>query len=202
MKENYHDLLQQKTCAEIPKIVLEKMHQYKVISASNGRLTLDADKEDLDAPCLYSWWVLKNSRLYEKLENLEFAKNLLSKTIPCTIEGKEYCALYFGKSKNGWNRIVNRHLGGDINKSTLRRTLFAISKNLLHEQSVNEKYINNLFVDTYFTCLLLHKEETEYLVCIESLCIALGSYPLNIEGNPAITQDWRVPLEEARKKIK
>ena len=35
------------------------------------------------------------------------------------------------------------------------------------------------------------QNEGELVECIESICIALGKYPLNIDGNPAIGQKWQ-----------
>ena len=43
-------------------------------------------------------------------------------------------------------------------------------------------------------------KDEEYLIeCIEGICIALGSYPLNIDGNPSISENWREHILESRK---
>ena len=70
----------------------------------------------------------------------------------CDFEGTTYYALYFGKSKNGTNRITNNHLNGTIRTSTLRRTLYGLCK----EKNVkNENDIDKLFdaVKSNYNCL-------------------------------------------------
>ena len=48
------------------------------------------------------------------------------------------------------------------------------------------------------------EKDKEYLACLEAICIALGNYPINIEGNPflATHKDWEDLLTEGRKSIK
>ena len=43
---------------------------------------------------------------------------------------------------------------------------------------------------------------TDFIVCIESICVALGAYPLNIEGNPAYKSEWKATLMSLRHNCK
>ena len=45
----------------------------------------------------------------------------------------------------------------------------------------------------------LFDEEGKLVECVESICIALGKYPLNVDGNPAISDNWRKYVMDKRK---
>ena len=61
-----------------------------------------------------------------------------------------------------------------------------------------EDEISDILRNCYFEWVSFADED--YLVeCVEGICIALGEYPLNIEGNPAISERWRNVLMNKRK---
>jgi hypothetical protein len=43
------------------------------------------------------------------------------------------------------------------------------------------------------------KDKKELVKCIESMCLVSGKYPLNIDGNTSINNDWREYLLQCRK---
>ena len=62
--------------------------------------------------------------------------------------------------------------------------------------------IEQYFPNTYFEWFAFNKEEEDFIVCIESICVALGAYPLNIEGNPAYKSEWKATLMSLRHNCK
>ena len=41
-------------------------------------------------------------------------------------------------------------------------------------------------------------DEGEIVECLEGLCIAIGKYPLNVDGNPNIDESWRKEIMSIR----
>lgn len=186
--------------------ILNRMKLSKVIMpelnmSERVQLTLDnfeEVKKGLRNPCLYRWCVPCNSEVAKKLFALKF-------DLPKTeiIGGEECYVLYFGKSVKGERRILKQHLQGTMRTSTLRRTLYGIMSPGVAYQEYKEKEIDILLAGTYFQWLPFEGEKAEeYVVVFESICIALGTYVLNIEGNTAINEEWRKQLLDARKTSK
>ena len=70
-------------------------------------------------------------------------------------------------------------------------------------QEVKEKEIDCLLAGTFFQWLPFEGEKaTELIVPLEAICIALGNYPLNIDGNCAVTKDWLEHLKTLRQTSK
>ena len=61
-----------------------------------------------------------------------------------------------------------------------------------------EEEITRMLQECYYEWIPF-KNEGKLVECVESICIALGKYPLNVDGNPAISDRWRDYLLEKRK---
>ena len=150
-------------------------------------------------PILYRWWfpakfAKRLVTVYQQEKHNH--EDVLTNIDKHKINGKEYYALYFGKSNNGWHRY-NQHASKNVFSSTLRRTIYGLC--------VGDEYLE---VDELKVTKILNKcycewvdfaEEGNMIECIEGICIALGNYPLNIEGNPFISDEWRKYIMTKRK---
>ena len=157
----------------------------KILSQMRGGIVRHLDKKSIaEGPVLYRWWFPEDfvDALIDKFKNFE--KSDLERK---EINGDNYYALYFGKSKDGRKRF-NQHTSNNIDKSTLRRTIHAIIS------TPSEEKVTEILCKCYFEWVELDNESL--LECLETMCIVSGKYPLNIEGNP-YSQDW---IEKARKK--
>ncbi len=115
---------------------------------------------------------------------------------------KEYCALYIGKSKNGRNRFTE-HIHGQIRLSTLRKTIAAIL--LLMKQEVTKESISKVLSKCYFEWIELknnYTDDYELMDCLEMMAITIGHYPLNMEGNTSISEEWKKAIMDQRKELK
>ena len=193
-------------CTCIAQKVLSGMKPYEVASTSKIPVP--------HKPILYRWWFPEDSKVLDVLReyNQTESVNLLDQVetrvidnkrdgkidnkIDNKIESKTYYALYFGKSSNGYRRYC-QHTTGNIHLSTLRQTLYGLCVGQQYDIA-KEQDVSNILKDCYFEWLNLDKEG-ELVECIESICIALGHYPLNLDGNPAISDQWRRYVTEKRK---
>lgn len=188
-------------CTCIVQKVLSDMQLYKVDSSTKIPIP--------HKPILYRWWfpegskdskdskdskskVLDVLREYNQAESV----NLLDQVETRIIEGRTYYALYFGKSSNGYRRYC-QHTTGNIHLSTLRQTLYGLCVGQQYDIA-QEHVVSKILKDCYFEWLTFDKEG-ELVECIESICIALGHYPLNVDGNPAISDQWRKHVMAKRK---
>ena len=160
-------------------------------------------------PILYRWWFREDSEpmlaiqkyLDSHPEDIQM-KQLFSQLEERKFDGKKkkYYVLYFGKSNNGYRRYI-QHSTGNVHISTLRRTLYGLcltengEKQYLKER---EEEITRMLQECYYEWIPFD-EEGKLVECVESICIALGKYPLNVDGNPAISEQWRDYLLEKRK---
>lgn len=158
---------------------------------------------------LYRWWFPEETEdplkpsVWQKLK--EYSQDgsdynadlqeLLKNVEQCTIDGKKYRALYFGKSHKGSSRY-RQHTKGDVGSSTVRHNVYGVYINAKYN-AANEPIISEILSQCYCEWVDLSNEE-QWVECFEELCIALGYYPLNIEGNPVIGQ-WCQKLLECRK---
>ena len=195
----YKDLILQH-CAEIVKQVLEGMdkNSFRVVTKP-----ILVPKE----PVLYRWWFYSESEVVKLLrawkskdskEPINLLEGVLSEKFP---DGKTYYALYFGKSNKGYRRYI-QHSTGNIHTSTLRRTIHSLLTDEEYNKPIHEKQIDEILKDCYFEWAVIDKEEESLVECIEAICIVHGTYPLNIDGNPAINEDWRKYMMEERGKVK
>lgn len=162
----------------------------KILSKMRGGIVSEIVKKSIaNRPVLYRWWFPEDfvDALIDKFKNLE--KSDLERK---EINGDNYYALYFGKSKNGRKRF-NQHTSKNIDKSTLRRTIHAIIS------TPSEEKVTEILCKCYFEWGEVDNESL--LECLEAMCIVSGKYPLNIEGNPSITDDWRKTILDSRKNI-
>ena len=195
----YKELILQH-CAEIVKQVLEGMekNRFRV-----GTKPILVPKE----PVLYRWWFYSESEVVKLLrawkskdskEPINLLEGVLSEKFP---DGKTYYALYFGKSNKGYRRYI-QHSTGNIHTSTLRRTIHSLLTDEEYNKPIHEKQIDEILKDCYFEWAVIDKEEENLVECIEAICIVHGTYPLNIDGNPAIDEDWRKYMMNERGKVK
>lgn len=195
----YYDLILQH-CTEIVKQVLEGMekNRFRV-----GTKPILVPKD----PILYRWWFPANSEVVTILsewkgkdskEPINLLDGVLTKKFP---DGKTYYALYFGKSNNGYRRFM-QHSKGNLHTSTLRRTIHSLLTDEKYNKPIREQQIDEILQDCYFEWAVIEKEEESLVECIEAICIVHGTYPLNIDGNPAINQTWREHMMHERGKVK
>ena len=182
-----------------------------VVKKGNGKgVELEKMHTPTSNPILYRWLVKEEALgkmntlqdAYQKTHSTDI--DLSVRFSQCKVErGNEtYYALYFGKSKDGTSRITHRHLGSAMRTSTLRRSLCGLF--VPNNVSDKEVEVDRLLEGSYFEWLELASTDKEYLVCLEAICIALGKYPLNIDGNPFLAEhpDWEKLLKESRKELK
>ena len=196
----YKDLILQH-CAEIVNQVLEGMekNRFRV-----GTKPILVPKE----PILYRWWFPANSEVVTMLsewkgKDSKTPINLLDGVLATDTfpDGKIYYALYFGKSNNGYRRFI-QHSKGNIHTSTLRRIIHSLLTDEEYNKPIHEKQIDEILKDCYFEWAVIDKEEESLVECIEAICIVHGTYPLNIDGNPAINETWREHMMNERGKVK
>lgn len=161
-------------------------------------------------PILYRWWFAEDSKpmialkkyLDEHPTDVEM-QQLFSQLEERKFEGKKqkYYALYFGKSNNGYRRYI-QHSTGNVHTSTLRHTLYGLclteNGESLYSKQLDKEEITRILRECYFECLPFN-EEGKLVECVEGICIALGKYPLNVDGNPAISDQWREYVMDKRK---
>lgn len=161
-------------------------------------------------PILYRWWFREDSEpmlaiqkyLDSHPEDIQM-KKLFSQLEERKFDGKKkkYYALYFGKSNNGYRRYI-QHTTGNVHTSTIRHTLYGLcltnNEESQYSKQLDKEEITRILRECYFEWLPFN-EEGKLVECIESICIALGKYPLNVDGNPAISNQWRDYLLEKRK---
>ena len=192
----YKELILQH-CAEIVKQVLDNTKRYKV---GSGKIPVPKE------PILYRWWfhseseVVKLLRAWKSKDSKE-PINLLDGVLTREIEGKTYYALYFGKSNKGYRRYI-QHSTGNIHTSTLRRTIHSLLTDEEYNKPIHEPQIDEILKGCYFEWAVIDKEEENLVECIEAICIVHGTYPLNIDGNPAINSKWREHMMHERGKVK
>lgn len=194
----YKDLILQH-CAGIVEKVLEGMekNRFRV-----GTKPILVPKE----PILYRWWFPANSEVVTMLsewisKDSRESINLLEGVLTREIERKTYYALYFGKSNKGYRRYI-QHSTGNVHTSTLRRTIHSLLTDEEYNKPIHEKQIDEILKDCYFEWAVIDKEEESLVECIEAICIVHGTYPLNIDGNPAIDEKWREYMLKERGKVK
>ena len=141
---------------------------------------------------LYRWWFPSDSPIMTRIQNY-FGENYVENELKHIIIGqKKYYALYFGKTTNGRSRF-RQHTEGPLDKSTLRRTIRAILK-------CQEEDINDILSPCYYEWMEFINDP-ELIDCFEMMAIAIGNYPLNMEGNHAAGKDWIKKLKNQRQKL-
>ena len=194
--KSYRQLLAEQ-CTSIVQQVLEDMEKNRF---HVGTKPIPVPK----SPILYRWWFPEESAVRDVLTQYSHSDaemaTLLQHVETREIENKTYYALYFGKSNNGYHRY-SQHSTGNVHISTLRRTLYGLcltengEKQYIKER---EEEITRMLQECYYEWISFD-EEGKLVECVESICIALGKYPLNVDGNPAISNNWRDYLLEKRK---
>ena len=162
-----------------------------------------------EVPYIYRWWFPADSLpmqfLNQYISNYPEDIDMLyvSKCLKRQKFGEdEYCALYIGKSKNGRNRFTE-HIHGPLRLSTLRKTIAAIL--LLMKQEVTKESISKVLSKCYFEWIELknnYTDDYELMDCLEMMAITIGHYPLNMEGNTSISEEWKKAIMDQRKELK
>ena len=155
---------------------------------------------------LYRWWFPEDSPVVAYLENylaqhtedidMHYVYARLKRQ---ELNNKTYYALYFGKSTNGRKRF-GQHMRGSVKQSTLRETLCAIQE--LNGNPCAEEEINNILNECYYEWMEFMPEDHELIDSFEMMAIAIGYYPLNLEGNSSISKPWKTAIMDKRKKNK
>ncbi len=181
-------------CSDITKMVSDNMslHLFSVSDADNTSVPKE--------PILYRWWFPSDSPVMNVLNsfcnNDADLRNLMNLVGKRQINGKYYYALYFGKSNNGFTRFC-QHTKRTVEQSTLRQTIYGLCVGNEYDNA-KEEMVSDILRQCYYEWTNL-PGEGELVECIESICIALGNYPLNLDGNPALSKQWRKYVMEKRK---
>ena len=185
----YKELILQ-NCAGIVNKVLTGMQKYKL---GTGKIPV------AQSPILYRWWFPETSKVVKILREWK-GSDLLAGVQTREFEGTTYYALYFGKSNNGYRRFC-QHSTGNVHTSTLRRTIHSLLTDDMYDKKTHEPEITDLLRECYFEWTVIGKEDENLVECIEAICIVHGTYPLNIDGNPAIDEKWREYIMAERGKV-
>lgn len=159
-----------------------------------------------DEYLLYRWWFPHNSLVMDYLRDYIaqnpddiVMKSVFARLKTKVINNQTYYALYLGKSIHGRTRFKN-HIVGPMKSSTLRRTIYALlTKN--HPLQVNEDCISEILSKCYYEWMEL-SDDHELLDAFEMMAISLGYYPLNMEGNTSISEEWKKSIVDRRKELK
>lgn len=176
-------------------MTIDKHYIFSVASLfEDNKLTKDAPK---GIPILYRWWFPEDSEVFNVLREYISSNPkdydmsyLYSKLKRQEIGEKQYYALYLGKSINGQHRFKN-HIKGPMSSSTLRRTVSALL------QTKDEVKISSVLSSCYYEWVEF-SQDSELIDSVELMAISLGYYPLNLDGNHAISQLWKTSLTEKR----
>lgn len=191
-KKSYRQLLEEQ-CSGIAQKVSENMlpNRFHVGSTKPSVVPHEA--------ILYRWWFPEKSPVMDAIR--DFAKKdkelaaLLKQVEACEIEGKTYYALYFGMSSNGRHRY-SQHTMGNVHTSTIRHTVYGLCISDVYDKAREE--VSKMLNYCYYEWMSF-ADEPLLVECVESICIALGKYPLNVDGNPAISDKWREYIMDKRK---
>ena len=159
-----------------------------------------------DEYLLYRWWFPHNSLVMDYLRDYIaqnpddiVMKSVFARLKTKVINNQTYYALYLGKSIHGRTRFRN-HIVGPMKSSTLRRTIYALLiKN--HPLPANEDFISKILNQCYYEWMEL-SDDHELLDAFEMMAIAIGCYPLNMEGNTSISEEWKKSIVDRRKELK
>lgn len=200
------ELLRTKSGGDIVQQIWGNMKLFSVEAMKNKKNPIPAK------PVLYRWWFPEDSKVCDAIR--KHSEGILEQAEKRTIDGKLYYALYFGKSNKG-SRRYNQHTSGTVGNSTIRHTVYGLLFPGQKYDPHKEPKINDIVRQCYCEwvaiddadCAECAKEPEEskganWIGCLESMCIALGKYPLNVDGNPAISKDWRKHLIKVRKDSK
>ena len=190
---SYKQLLTEQ-CSNIVRHVLNEMqtNRFLVGSAKPSVVPHEA--------ILYRWWFPENSPVMGLLAG--FARkdkdlaDLLKQVETCKIGGRTYYALYFGKSNNGRHRY-SQHTIGNVHISTIRHTVYGLCIGEKYDKA-KEEQVSEILNQCYYEWFEF-EDERNLVDCIEGICIATGNYPLNMEGNPNISEEWRKYVMAKRK---
>ena len=177
---------------------------YAVLDLYNGNsLRTDILSEEY---FLYRWWFPSDSPIVAYLEDYiaKHPKDIDMKYVYARLKKKQigdtiYYALYFGKSTNGRNRF-GQHTRGPIKKSTLRETLRAVLS--LKGETCTEERISGELQKCYYEWMEFLEDDRELIDSFEMMAIAIGYYPLNMEGNNSISEEWKKAIMDKRKELK
>lgn len=150
-------------------------------------------------PILYRWWFpakFAKSLVSAYQQEMHDNEDVLANVEKRKIKGMEYYALYFGKSNNGWRRY-NQHASKNVYSSTLRQTIYGLCIGNEYVEA-NELQVTKI-LNTCYCEWIDFSNEGNLIECIEGICIVLGNYPFNIEGNPSICDKWRKYIKNKRK---
>lgn len=179
-------------------------HLYRVTDLYHAtkRLRTDILSEEY---FLYRWWFPEDSPIMDYLRDYTAKhpedfdmKYVLDKLKKKVLDSTTYYALYLGKSTNGRKRFAD-HTRGDVKQSSLRKTLHAILS--LAGESCNEKDISNVLRQCYYEWMEFFEEDHNLLDSFEMMAIVIGHYPLNLDGNPSISEGWKSAIENMRKEL-
>lgn len=194
-------LLSTKSGGEIVQKILDNMQSHlfyvgDTMPDENGKVKIKENPIPAK-PVLYRWWFPEDSKVCDAIR--KHSEGILEQAEKRTIDGKLYYALYFGKSNNGARRY-NQHTNGTVGNSTIRHTVYGLLFPGQQYDPSKEPEISDILRQCYCEWVAIDGAEgANWIGCLESMCIALGNYPLNVDGNPAISEDWRKVLLDGRK---
>lgn len=174
-----------------------KMHN--IISGAHLRQLMSSRPFVLvdSCPGVYRWWFPKKEK--DKILGLVAGRRIANQfnLLERKIGNKKYYALYFGESGN-LNKRINDHVTGPFAKSTFRRTLRAIlaqGSSACCDSEIVDSCIDTCYWEWDYT---ISKQVAEKIEKGE-LCQQDYAYPLNIQGNYTVSQEWLANLKRLEK---
>ena len=148
---------------------------------------------------LYRWWFPDDSPIMAFVRNNFHEDCINNKLKQISLNNQTYYALYFGKTTNGRNRF-RQHTEGPIKDSTLRETIRAILA-LQGGGKCSEDAISEILRPCYFEWMELVMD-ANLTDCVEAMAITVGNYPLNIDGNLSVCNEWKKMIMDKRHELK
>lgn len=182
---------------------IKPMGKYCICAASELYKDHKLSQELAEEYYLYRWWFPSSSPIVIFLKEYveqhpedEEMRHLHCHLKQCKIAGTIYSALYFGKSTNGRERF-KKHIKGPMKNSTLRRTIYSLLAHMPTEQQTEER-ISEILGECYYEWIELPNDH-ELMGPFETMAIALGGYPLNLDGNHHLSSGWKNKIVQERK---
>ncbi len=174
-----------------------KMHN--IISVTHLRQLMNSRPFVLvdSSPGVYRWWFPKKEK--DRILGLIGGKAIASQLnlLERKIGNKKYYALYFGESGN-LNQRIQDHVKGPFSNSTFRRTLRAIlaqGSSACCDSEIVDSCIDTCYWEWDYTSC--HKEVEAAELCQKDI-----AYPLNIEDNQMVPQEWIDNLKRLKEMMK
>ena len=147
-----------------------------------------------DEKGIYKWWAAE-----EELEKIKKVLGIQCQTINSKMEhikvdGKEIYCIYVGKADGSLQKRIRTHLRGNVNKSTLSKSIAAIL-------DTDDRQRIRGFLDNLYVCWREISSSSEHLSQIEKKIINKFIRILNIKENDSVCKEIKEKLSNLRKNV-